>query len=172
MWKKIIVAGTISVALLAGTALAVASNGTPATPATTDTTQGTDSHWSQMSDYLGDDWPGMVDYMNEVLGDRFGDMEELMKSSDFDMNWSDMEEFMDGTDMGGFMNGPGMGDFDMNWSDMEEFMDGTDMEGFDMGDVEEFMNGSDMGGSHMGGTDSGGFMGESGTSGFQSGFNA
>ncbi|VAV91892.1 hypothetical protein MNBD_ACTINO01-1899, partial [hydrothermal vent metagenome] len=164
---KIIVAGTISVALLAGTALAVASNGTQAT---SDTTEQGDSHWSQMSDYLGDDWSGMVDSMKDVLGDRYGEMEDLMKSTDSNMDWSDMEKFMDGTDMGGYMGGSGMGDFDMG--DVEDFMGGSGMGDFDMGDVEDFMGGSGMGGSHMGGTDTGGSMGQSETSGLRSGLNA
>ncbi len=163
MWKKIMVVGTISVALLAGTALAVASTGTPDSAATSKTTDAPESHWSQMSEYLGDDWPDMVEHMTDVLGERFGDMENLMKSGDFDMDWSDMDEYMDGS---------GMGDFDMDWSDVEEFMNGSGMEDFDMGDVEEFMGGSGMGGSHMGGTDTGGFMDESGVNGSRSGMNA
>ncbi len=68
------------------------------------------------------------------------------------------------------MNGSGMEGFDMG--NVEDFMDGSGMEGFDMGNVEDFMGGSGMGGSHMGGTDTGGFMDQSETSGFRSGLNA
>ena len=177
MWKKIMVVGTISVALLGGTALAVASTGTSVTPATSDATPEVDSHWSQMSDYMGEDWSDMVEYMTEVLGNRFGDMENLMESDDFDMDWSDMEEFMGGSgmdwsDMDEYMDGSGMGNFDMDWSGVQEFMNGSGMEDSDMGDVEGFMGGSGMGGSHMGGADTGGFMDVPGVNGPRSGINA
>ncbi len=88
MWRKLIVAGTIAVALFVGTALAVASQGMPGSPATSDGTQ-TD-HWSEMETEMGDVWPEMVGHMQDVLGDRFPDMVSHMQSFSFEMGESDM----------------------------------------------------------------------------------
>ncbi len=100
MWRKLIVIGTIAVALFVGTALAVASQGMSSAPATSDGTQ-TD-HWSEMETEMGVVWPEMVGHMQEVLGDRFPDMVSHMQSFSLDMGE------------------PGMGGFDMRdaWSGM------------------------------------------------------
>ena len=105
MWRRLVVAGTITVTLLAGTTLALASPGDPGTPSSTDAAP--TSHWSEMGIEMGDQWPAMVDHMQEMLGDRFFDMVNQMKSIDplgIDMDgrgtWS--EDWM-----GSY--GPGMG---------------------------------------------------------------
>jgi len=88
MWRRLVVAGTITVTLLTGTALAFAAQGSSGTPGSANGTS-TD-HWSEMAVEMGDEWPAMVDHMQQMLGDRFPDMVEQMQS---------MEPF--GHDMGG-----------------------------------------------------------------------
>ncbi len=149
MWKKTLMAGTVAVALLGGTALAVASTGpvsdpvSPQVPAATQG-QGSQDHWSEMSDLLGDEFDGMVEHMREELGGEFDGMVDLMESGDFDTMWDQMGEFMGEEFMG---------------EDFEDFMGGTDMEEFMGEDFDEFMGGTDMedfmGGSHMGGSSGG-----------------
>jgi len=112
MWRKLVVAGTITVVLVTGTALAVASQGDTTAPGSPNGTP-TD-HWSEMAVEMGDQWPAMVDHMQDMLGDRFPDMVNQMQS---------MEPFgidMDGRDMwnddrmGSY--GPGTDGRDM-WND-------------------------------------------------------
>lgn len=94
MWRRLVVVGTMTVTLLAGTALAFAAQDSPGTPGSTNGSP-TD-HWSEMAVEMGDEWPAMVDHMQRMLGDRFPDMVNQMQSMepfDHDMHgrgmWND-----------------------------------------------------------------------------------
>ena len=113
MWRKLVVAGTISVTLLTGTALAFASQNSPGTPGPPDGAPS--DHWSEMAVEMGDQWPVMIDHMQQFLGDRFPEMVNRMQSMEpfgFDMGgsgmWNEGEMGSSGSGMGagsGAMNG-------------------------------------------------------------------
>ena len=101
-------AGTITVVLVTGTALAVASQGDPG--ASGSATGVPADHWSEMAVEMGDQWPEMVEHMQQALGDRFPEMANRMQSMEpfgIDMDGRDM--WNDGR-MGSYE--PGMGDGD------------------------------------------------------------
>jgi hypothetical protein len=114
MWRRLVVAGTIAVTLLTGTALAFAAQGSPGTPGSTDGTS-TD-HWSEMAVEMGDEWPAMVDHMQQMLGDRFPDMVKQMQSMEPFGHDMDGRGMWNGGEMGSF--GPGQGGPGM-WNDDE-----------------------------------------------------
>ena len=118
MWRKLVVAGTIAVVLAAGTAIAFASQGDPATPGSPEGTPA--NHWTEMSVEMGDQWPAMVDHMQEVLGDQFSNMVDQMQSMEpfgIDMDgrgmWNDdqMGSYGPGTDGRGMWNDDQMGSY-------------------------------------------------------------
>ncbi len=87
MWRKLIVAGTIVVAVVVGSAFAVASQSVAGTSPALEGTQA--DHWSEMEVEMGDAWQEMVGHMQDVLGDEFPDMVNHMESFSFDMGRSD-----------------------------------------------------------------------------------
>ena len=88
MWRKLIVAGTIAVAVFVGSALALASPGAPSSQPTRDSEQV--DHWTEMEFEMGDLWREMVGHMQGALGDGYQDMVDEMRSLSSDMGRSDM----------------------------------------------------------------------------------
>ncbi len=106
MWRKMVLAGTFAVALLGGTAIAIAAPPEPDAPMSESTVQL--DHRSEMLIEMGDQRLALVEHMDATFGDRFPEMVRIMELYGPLMHGSDMHEFMNEPGMSDFMDSPGM----------------------------------------------------------------